>query len=281
MAFQPQDVSLQDRSRWRIVSFGAAIARRRGLMDELRDRLAAIIAFLLRDSGYVPAACYIVVESADAGLAETTIQLIDDTEYRPLRYFQDERKASARSIAKTLVLAGESGFNWFFSDYLDPRYPVPNAGCAVVGEVFSECAALVRAHLTADQIEKLGRMVGPYRATGEGHFYGVLSVLSVLSPDAFAPDERISSQYPLQWTERLFADWVEGEFRCAWDDAVLGPIVDRVLVARCGESLLAARLWLERNQSTNSPSDHPLGDAFDSSRPRRFAERGRDCHSMR
>ena len=244
--------SLQDRTQWRIASFGAAIARRRGLMDEFRNPLAAIITFLLGDSDYVPAACYIVVESADPSLATTAIRLLDNTEYRPLRYFQDERKASARNIAKTLVLAGDSGFDWFFNDYLDPRYPIPSAGSAIVEEVFSEWAALIRPHLTSEQTEKLARLIEPFRATGEGQFYGVLAILSVLVPGAFAPDERIYHQSVVM-DRAIFADWVESEFRTAWDDTVLGPIVDRVLLARCGESISAARLWLERNQSTNLP----------------------------
>jgi hypothetical protein len=200
------NVPLPDRAAWRVVSFVAAIIRRRGWMNELRNPLSSTIADLLREPGYVPAACYIAVESADAALAKATVNLIDDIEYRPLRYFQDERKASARNIAKTLVLAEETGFDWFFKDYLDPRFPVPNAGCAIVREVFAEWAALVRPLLTSPQIEKLTTMVEPYRATGEAHFYGVLTILSVLVPNAFLPDERLY-RHSFAVDEKPFATW--------------------------------------------------------------------------
>lgn len=243
---------VQDRAQWRVVSFAAAIARRRGLIEKLRDNLESAISFLLAEPGIVPAACYIVVESADPSLARIAIRLIDNIEYRPLRYFQDERRASARNIAKTLVLAGDAGFDWFFADYLNPRYPTPNYGSAVVGDVFAEWAALERPSLTSIQTEKLGSLVELYQAAGEGYFYGALAILSVLVPSAFTPEERILQQ-SIALDRPLFTDWVEGEFRTASDDPNLEPILDGVLMARCSGSTSAARLWLERNKTSVLP----------------------------
>ncbi|MDX2111678.1 MAG: metallophosphoesterase [Verrucomicrobiota bacterium] len=248
----PREASLRDRTRWRIASFAVAIARRRGLMVELRDAFASTIAYLLGDLDLVPAACYLVVESASPELAKTTVSLIDKAGYRPLRYFQDEQKVSVRNIAKTLVLAGDKGFDWFFTDYLDPRYPVPNAGCLVVSEVFAEWAALVRPQLTYKQIEKLGSMVEPYQATGEGCFYGVLPILSIIAPDAFTPDKRILHQ-SFALDSSLFADLVESKFRSARNDGILGPVVEQVLAERSSESISVARLWLEFNPTRELP----------------------------
>ena len=249
-----RNASLQNRSQWRIASFAAAIIRRRGLMNELRTALTSIVTFLLDDPDYVPAVCYIVAESADSELAKIAVRLFDNLQYRPLRYFQNEWNASARNIAKTLALAEDVGFDWFFTDYLDPRYPIPNAGCAIVSDVLSEWAALVWSHLKPDQIEKLKTLVRPYRATGEGVFYGVLTRLSLLVPDAFTSDERIHYQscalaYP------LFSDFIASEFKSIWNDAALGPIVNREVFSRCGGSIQAAWLWLENNQTEDLPHD--------------------------
>jgi len=249
-----QHSTLHEQNQWRIVSFIAAIARRRGLIGKLRGKLESIIEFLLSEPGLVPAACYIVVESADPCLARFTIGLIDNIEYRPLRYFQDERRASARNIAKTLVLAGDAGFEWFFSDYLDPRYPTPNYGAAVVADVFAEWAALDRPILTSKQTEKLGGLVEPYQASDEGQFYGVLAILSILVPNAFTPDERVLQQ-SIAMDRPLFTDWVVSEFRVASNDPSIARVLDRVLSERCGGSISAARLWLERNKTSIIPRE--------------------------
>jgi hypothetical protein len=152
--------AVPDKALWRIVSFAAAIARRRGELEKLSDSLLAFMRSLLKETRYIPAACYIVVEAADPDLAKATISLIDNLGYRPLTVFQNERKASARNIAKTITLAGETGFEWFYEEYLDPRYPIPNAGCAIVTEILAEWASLVRPLLTTEQKKKLSKLFG-------------------------------------------------------------------------------------------------------------------------
>ncbi|MCG8600691.1 MAG: NACHT domain-containing protein, partial [Verrucomicrobiales bacterium] len=244
----------RDRDRWRVVSFATAILRRRGLMPKLRNSLIETLKFLLDEQEYVPAACYIAVESADPEIAKAVVGRIDNLGYRPLRIFNDERKASARNIARTLVLAGDTGFDWFFEEYLNPRYPVPNMGAAIVRDIFAEWAALMRPKLTAEQTRKLESMVEPYQATGEGLFFGVLPILSVVAPDAFTPDERFL-QLSFVLDDRLFADFADREFRVAWDDPDLSQIVQRVISGRCGESVAAALLWLEMNPTADPQPD--------------------------
>lgn len=248
----PDSISVPNREVWRMISFVAAIARRRGLFDKVRKLLTTYIDTLLKEPGYLPAACYIVVETDDAALAAHTVCQIDSLGYRPLTYFQDERKASARNIAKTLMLAGETGFEWFYKDYLDPRYPTPNAGCAIVRDVFAEWAALVRPTLTSAQKEKLSKLVSPYQATGEGHFFGVLTILSVLVPDAFSKEDRFWCQ-SLALDDRLFSDWVKQQFLLAKAEEKSAKILDALLLHRSSDSTHAARLWLDWNPDVEPP----------------------------
>ncbi|MBW6484751.1 MAG: metallophosphoesterase [Syntrophobacterales bacterium] len=243
---------LPDREVWRPISFVAAIAKRRGLFPKIRERLNAYIDALMNEHGYLPAACYIVAEAADTALASHTVCQIDDLGYRPLTFFQNERKASARNIAKTLALAGETGFEWFFKDYLDPRYPIPNAGSAIVKEVFAEWAALVRATLTSAQKEKLARLVSPYQATGEGNFFGVLTILSVLVPEAFLHEDRFWYQ-SLAMDDGLFTEWVKEQLLLAKGAEDSAKIIDALLLQRSSESARAARLWLDWNPKVDPP----------------------------
>jgi len=246
------DGSLQDPALWRVVSFVAAIARRRGCLDKIRKPLAAYIDFLLKTPGYLPAACYIVVETADTALAVHTVQAMDNSGYRPLTYFHDERVASARNIAKTLVIAGETGFEWFYKDYLNPRYPIPNAGSAVVGEILTEWTALVRSTLTSAQRVMLSKVVLPYQATGEGHFYGVLTKLSLLVPDAFTLEDRFWYQ-SLALDYRLFENFVKEQFLAAKESDDSARILNAILLHRSNESISAARLWLDWNLNVEPP----------------------------
>ncbi|HEY4247814.1 MAG TPA: hypothetical protein VGM64_13230, partial [Lacunisphaera sp.] len=196
--------------------------------------------------------CYIVVEAGDAALAEMAIAGFDRVGYRPLSIDLDERSSSARIVAKALLLAGDRGFDWFYNEYLDPRFPVPNAGCAIVMEVFSEWAALIRPHITAGQKEKLAKMVMPYSATEEGSFYGVLLPLAALVPDSFPLPERIWHQSAMIGS-RLFGSWAEAEFRRLRQDEATRKIADRYVLARGSERPRAAQLWLEWNPEASIP----------------------------
>jgi hypothetical protein len=46
---------------------------------------------------------------------------------------------------------------------------------------------------------------------------------------------------------------VENEFRLARDNTTLRPILDSVLLSRCGDSLVAAKLWMEWNPAVDLP----------------------------
>jgi hypothetical protein len=251
--WQAGDLATLESELWRIVSFAGTIAKRRAVLEQLRAPVLSFIDCLLKDGRYVPAACYIVVETADRAIAEHTIQLIDDVEYRPLTVFPDERRASARNIAKTIVLAGDKGFDWYYAEYLDPRYPIPNAGAGVVTEVFVEWAALVQSTLNAEKKERLSKMIEPYKATSEGDFYGVLSILAILVPEAFSREDRF--WYMSQTLgSPLFGKWTQEQFRLAKSDPELVAFLNGVLLNRSKDSLPAARLWCEWNPDIQLPS---------------------------
>lgn len=185
-------------------------------------------------------------------LAVHTVQAMDNVGYRPFTGFGDERRISAQNIAKTLVLAGDVGFEWFYKDYLDPRYPIPNAGCAVVRDVFAEWAILVREALTSAQKAKLSKLIIPYNATEEGHFFDVLPILSVLVPDSFPTEDRFWRQsYALD--DRKFSAWIKEQFKSAITCDKSVNILNAVLLHRSGESMRAACLWLDWNPNVAPP----------------------------
>lgn len=241
-----------ERNAWRVVSFMAAMARQRGQLDQVREFLIEYVTTLLEEPAYLPAACYIVAEADDCAIAEHAVKQIEKISFRPLTSFIEEQIASNRNIAKTLALAGDVGFDWFYKAYLDPRYPITNAGSGLVAGVFAEWAMLVHSSITPGQKEKISKLVLPYQATNEGHFWGVLTILPVLVPDAFSKED-------LQWYQalaldhRVLSNWGEQQLNKQKLVGNSDESLNAILLCRSNDSSHAARMWLDWNPSEKPP----------------------------
>ena len=179
-------------SRWRDVSFAAALLRRSDSFPRYWAVFERYIASLLQDLSGVYAAASIVVESQDHQLAISFIEGLKKFGQHPLnRSGGIDRDDSSKAIAASLRLAGDSGFNWFFGEYLDPRYPVRYAGSAILDWVFAEWLAQVRDTLTADQLDKLKTLVRPHIEASTYQVHGIIARLSTVLPDAFTSEERV------------------------------------------------------------------------------------------
>lgn len=243
---------MPSKDQWRIVSFAAAIIRRRGLLGVLRESLSSYIISLLQDPSYITAVCYIVAEAADATLAQKAVSLFNNFDRHPLTLFHEEWNTSARNVAMTLVLAGDVGFDWLFDHYLNPIYPIPHAGSAHIQGIFTEWATLIRPSLSDTQKRRLRTLVLPYEATGEANFYGVLSTLSTLIPEAFSPEQRISHHLTALGNPR-FSEWSKQQISAAWANDEVHQFLERALLQRAQSSSHAARLWLEWNPGIDPP----------------------------
>ncbi|MGZ5012061.1 MAG: metallophosphoesterase, partial [Methylobacter sp.] len=243
---------LPNNNEWRIVSFAAAMIRRRLWLDELIQPLKGYIGQLLQNPHNVPAACYVVVEANDANYAKYLIQAFSRLGYHPLVPFEDERIASSRNIAKALWLAGTEGFDWLFGQYLDPKYPLPHAGSRTIHDVFYQWAKFAQGNLDTSQKQRLSTMVMPYLATGEANFFGVLGMLSLLVPEAFGLKDRLWYQlYELD--SPTFGDGLLSQIRLDFFDPNTRPLLEKILLHRAPESAAAALLWLELNPDSEPP----------------------------
>lgn len=240
------------RDRWRVVSFMAAIARQLGRLNRIRDFLSAYAAKLLNEREFLPAACYIVTEADDCTLAEDVVKRFSDVGFRPLTWFSEEQEVSTRNVAKTLVLAGDIGFDWFYEAYLNPRYPITNAGSGIVGGIFTEWAALMRTSLKVDQKERLSAMVQPYQAAGEGHLHGALTSLSTLVPYSFSDDDQLWYQAKAL-DSRVFHSWAEQQLQLRKEKGDADEPLNSLMRHQASGSLKAARIWLDWNPGVEPP----------------------------
>jgi hypothetical protein len=155
----------------------------------------------------------------------------------------DERTASARNIAKALWQAQDVGFEWFYSQYLDPRYPFVLRGAGNILDVLTYWTSLAIDRLTTDQKGRLSAMVQPFLATGEAQFFGVLSRLALLVPEAFTLEDRIWFQSELL-ENTVLGKYATDKLVTAIDESTR-ELVSRVLVQRSQESTRAALFWFE------------------------------------
>ena len=224
---------------WRVVAFAAAAARRRGVIDRARTHLQATIEDLLHGSVGVPAACVVASESRDAELARSVLRGFRGLGRRPLYGFREERFVTSHAIARVLHLAGPEGFDWFYEQYLDPRYPIVHRGSAVVEEVLHHWAWLSRASLTPGQRDKLRPLIRPLLVS-TGLVLSMLPTLAILLPAEFDESQRfwflsafLEDQLFGEEATRLLTQGCTGAAR---------PLVAEILCRRAEHSRKAA--WL-------------------------------------
>ncbi|PET17060.1 NACHT domain-containing protein [Bacillus thuringiensis] len=118
------DPLITDIKYWREFSFAAAIARRKGLFSELRLNFEGYLENVIKVNGGTTAGAMIASEARDEKLAIKVIEMLGDGDFRPIRYINDMETESILSFANVIHLANEKGFDWFYEQYLDPKYPL-------------------------------------------------------------------------------------------------------------------------------------------------------------
>lgn len=108
---------------WREYSFAASIARRKNILDKVRNQLKSLLKILLDEDDSLPAAAIVVSESCDTQLALDLLKEMNIMEFRPCLWFPKLENFCSYAIAHCIYLTGEKGFNWFYNQYIDPRYP--------------------------------------------------------------------------------------------------------------------------------------------------------------
>ena len=206
----PAKLLLTNQAVWRSLAFAATVVRRLGWTGQVRPALCDCVKNILSKSKHVPAAAYIVAESQDHGLALCFIEKIAELGRRPLWFSYDDPvwPQAAQAIAECLRLASEQGFDWFFHEYLDPKYPFVFAGSQLTVEIFSRWAALHIRKLTSKQENALTSLMSPHAAVDSFQASSLIPVLGLLLPQAFDVERRL--RYCIGLLESfLFSDAAE------------------------------------------------------------------------
>jgi hypothetical protein len=242
----------KDLSEWRSVAFAATMARRFGVMDTVRSVLCEYIKQLLTASKDIASSAYIVAESQDQATAEFFVERLSQMGRRPLSFSYDSPAwpQTAQAIAESIRLAGEHGFDWFFGEYLDPRFPFVFAGSQLTVEMFLRWAALQIGTLTEPRRKALRSLIMPHVAAESHQASQVIPALAVLIPDAFDTQTRIRHSIRLLETPQ-FRDAAEllirDEFQKGNQDDILGYFAEVLLGGDSPQN--AALLYLSLSQN--------------------------------
>lgn len=235
---------------WRVVSFAGTMIRRMNRIKDNRDWFSGCIALWMEARRGITPSCYVCDELRDKHLAQRLIGLLPRLKRRPLWYLEEERAASTQAIANTFVLAGDKGFDWLYSEYLDPRTPPTNSGSALIESLYGKWALLIKPLLTPIQNRQLAELVPPLLATSPLGTHGFLECLAYLVPDAFEQTQHLWLVAG-QLDNTHFYRWAKHELENAFH-AGSRDIVNSILEQKPGKE--GALLWLELNREKELPA---------------------------
>ena len=112
---------------------------------------------------------------------------------------------------------------------------------------------MARRNLTGTQRLQLTKLVKPYLATGEAQFFGVLSILAALIPEAFEVADRFW-YLSCALDGPLFGDWVAEQFLAVGRSGENELLLKGVLQYRAAASERAGLLWLQLNPNLEPPA---------------------------
>jgi hypothetical protein len=172
---------------WREVSFAAAAIRRKGLSEQARPYLREYVSRIFAEAGRAapPVCAAVVAESLDPELATLYLSQLRVLGSHPLSHVGEGVGASAGDYARCFTLAGDEAFDWFYDQYLDPRFPnsgyLENIGDATL----QRWLVLKRFEVTDSQKGQLGALIRPHLGAASMRCHTTLPSVAIILPEAF------------------------------------------------------------------------------------------------
>lgn len=183
-------------TNWRSISFATAICRRKGALEIISTFLRSALEDLLVFEANTPYAASIVSESKDSQVANHYFELISTLKFRPLMIWSEEGLLGSREsyspyvIADTINLAGETGFNWFFEEYLKPSHPAHHSDESLIAHILKNYLTIRLFQLTVKERELFSGIIPFHIAAKTGWCGEIFSILAIVLPEAFTLSQR-------------------------------------------------------------------------------------------
>ena len=228
---------------WREIAFAGSILRNWKVLPKYKELFINFIEKLPHENNsMVYIISYICNELMDEDVAVWALECVSKVGFRPLWYYEGERKYSVTAIAKMIVLAGDKGTDWLIEEYLNPRIPLINAGSRFIYDFFEQWVVLVEGRLNSEQKEKLKKVIRVLRFGNSISYFSIREVLCYLMPEEFEVVDRLNCVLQLACKEDFFY-WGEKQF-C---QMALNNIDVCNLVLENSEYSISALYWLKIN----------------------------------
>jgi hypothetical protein len=207
-----------DLKYWRPISYAATTVRKLGLGVTATAAISGYVRRLVAEAHEVFAASFIVSELRDQpGAAAEFVKALREFVRKPLSARSAPGIAwtqAARAFADSIRLAGQAGFDWFFDEYLDPRYPFVHVGSMAVVDVFREWAALSIGDLSDHERQRLAQIPDPHIAGDSDQLHGIVARIAILMPEVFDVGIRVWF-CAMNLADEAFADRAKDLIRAA------------------------------------------------------------------
>lgn len=187
---QTFSIELND-DNWRAFSFAIAINRLKGYVIESFNSVSNSLKKLLIYEDNVPIAAIIVSESKNSEFAELFINEISKLEFRPLKtwteggIFGGPDTYSPYAIAESIHLAGDSGFDWYFEEYLNPIHPIHTSEESQVKSILGSYFFINKFSLNEIKKSKLINIVDYHLAARTNSCNYFIPLLALIIPEKF------------------------------------------------------------------------------------------------
>ncbi|GFZ82611.1 hypothetical protein GCM10008018_30530 [Paenibacillus marchantiophytorum] len=173
---------------WREYSFAAAVAKRKNVIDDFRYSLQEYIKGLLGDAGARAPVAIIIAESGDHQLAASYINHLSNCEFRPIYYYSGFKSLSSSAYGLCIHLAQDEGFNWFYKNYLDPKYPYSHTLNDIADSILQTWLLYCNFEITTEQSQKLSEIIKPSLSAKSWQCNSLLPTISMVLPTYFNND---------------------------------------------------------------------------------------------
>lgn len=236
-------------SLWRIVSFAGTMIRRLNRVEDKREWFISYLKSLMKNRTGIAPACYVCSELRDELIAQKVVDILPNIGRRPLWYLNDERGASVMAIAHTLVLAGDKGFDWLFTEYLDPKIPPINAGSALITDLFKKWSILIKPRLTDSQKSRLSELIEPFLGIQALGTFGFIENIAYLVSEKFDLKQFLWL-CANQLDSNDFGQWAKEQFEKYFQEGK-EQVVNAILERKAGKE--GSKLWLKLNSKKKPP----------------------------
>ncbi|MFV8327930.1 NACHT domain-containing protein [Flavobacterium sp. ZS1P14] len=170
---------------WREISHAAAIARTKGESNLLKQFLFEVIDELLFTSGNTPATAVLLAEAQIRELNSKFLDKIKLIGFRPLKFWGKSDSLVPHAYSYIIKDLKQVGFNWFFNDYLNPKYPALMGSDGIAALILKFYLLRSQFNLNENEKSKLSSII-PFHLTARTFSCNeLLPIVSLVLPEKF------------------------------------------------------------------------------------------------